>query len=139
MVLSSFADNPVTDTESISVIVNMDNPVTKLTRDEVKLYYLRKIKKRWPELNKNIRPADRKKPCAERNTFYSAVLDMNADDVEHYFVNKQIQNAERPQDKFNTEEEMIDFVADEPGAIGYIKTSSITDKVRARVKVVFTY
>ena len=124
--------------ESISIIVNKDNPVGDLNAGEVKLYYTRKIKKRWHELNKNIRPADRKNKCAERDAFYSSILGMKDYEVEEYFINKQVQNAERPQDKFGNEADLINFVADEPGAIGYIKTSSVTPEVRARVKIVLT-
>lgn len=119
------------------IIANKDNPITVLTASEVKLYYLRKIKKRWPGINKNIRPADRKKKCAERDSFYS-MLGMTDSQVEQYFMNKQLQNAERPPDKFSTEDELIDFVADEIGAIGYIKASSVTPEVLAKVKIVFT-
>ena len=123
--------------ESIVVIVNKGNPVTTLSASEVKLYYLRKIKKRWPEINKNIRPADLKKQCGERDAFY-ALLGLSDSEVEQYFVTKQLQNAERPPDKFATEAELIDFVAEEIGSIGYIKASSITPGVSAKVKVVFT-
>jgi len=59
--------------------------------------------------------------------------------VEEYFINKQLQNAERPQDKFGSEGDLINFVAEETGAIGYIKTSSITPEISARVKVVLTF
>lgn len=131
-------NSPVPMAESISVIVNKDNPVDNMSAGQVKLYYTRKIKKRWPELNKNIRPADRKNKCPERDAFYSLVLNMKDDEVEEYFINKQIQNAERPQDKLATEAAMINFVAEEPGAIGFIKTSSVTPEVKARVKIVLT-
>jgi ABC-type phosphate transport system substrate-binding protein len=132
-------DTPMPPTsESIVVIVHKDNPVGTLSAGEVKLYYTRKIKKRWPELNKNIRPADRKSKCAERDTFYSAVLGMKDNEVEEYFINKQLQNAERPQDKFASEADLINFVAEEPGAIGYIKASSLTSEVKARVKIILT-
>lgn len=124
-------------TESIAVIVNKENPVSTLTASEVKLYYLRRIKKRWPEIDKNIRPADQKKPCEEREAFYQ-LLGLNDSQVEQYFVTKQLQNAERPPDKFATESDMINFVAEEVGAIGYIKASSVTPEVMAKVKVVFT-
>jgi ABC-type phosphate transport system substrate-binding protein len=126
-----------TTTESIVVIVNKGNPVTTLSAGEVKLYYLRRIKKRWPEINKNIRPADQKKQCGERDAFY-ALLGLDDSQVEQYFVTKQLQNAERPPDKFTTEADMINFVAEEIGAIGYIKASSVTPEVIAKVKVVFT-
>lgn len=138
VLLSSFNETKTINNEGLAIIVNKDNPVTRLSVSEAKLYYLRKIKKRWPQLNKNIRPADRKRKCSERDAFYQNVLGMTDNEVEQYFVNKQIQNAERPQDKFSSEEEMIDFVADEPGAIGYIKASSITPEVRAKIKIVLT-
>ena len=123
--------------EAIAVIVHKDNPMSSLTESEVKLYYLRKIKKRWPGLNKNIRPADRKKPCAERSAFY-VLLGMDIVQIERYFGNKQLQNAERPPDKFSTETEMINFVAEEVGGIGYIQASSVTPEIMTKVKVVFT-
>jgi ABC-type phosphate transport system substrate-binding protein len=124
-------------TESIAVIVNKDNPVTTLSASEVKLYYLRRIKKRWPEIDKNIRPADQKKRSDERDAFYN-LLGLNDSQVEQYFVTKQLQNAERPPDKFTTDADMINFVAEEIGAIGYIKASSATPEVMTKVKVVLT-
>jgi ABC-type phosphate transport system substrate-binding protein len=138
MLLTSF-EEPAPALESIVVIVHKDNPVGTLNAGEVKLYYTRKIKKRWPELNKNIRPADRKNKCPERDAFYFGVLGMKDSDVEEYFINKQLQNAERPQDKFTTEADLINFVAEEPGSIGFIKTSSLTAEVKAKVKVVLTF
>jgi ABC-type phosphate transport system substrate-binding protein len=122
----------------IIVIVNKENPVESLTASEAKLYYLRKLKKRWPVINKNILPADRKKKCPEQDYFYSKVLGMSATDVEQYFVNRQLQNAERPQDKFLTEAEIINFVASEPGAIGYVSANALTPELKSRVKVVLT-
>lgn len=133
----SFDTRPRAVAEPIVIITNIDNPLKELTASEVKLYYLRKIKKRWPEINKNIRPVDRKKKCPERDSFYS-LLGMDDNQVEQYFMNKQLQNAERPPDKFSTEAEVINFIADEIGAIGYIKASSVTPEVLAKVKIVFT-
>ncbi len=123
--------------EGFAVIVNKGNPVTVLSASEVKLYYLRRIKKRWPVINKNIRPADQKKHSEERAAFYD-LLELTEFQVEQYFVTKQLQNAERPPDKFSTEADMINFVAEEIGAIGYIKASSVTPEVMKKVKVVFS-
>lgn len=110
---------------TIAVIVNTQNSVTTLTAGEVKLYFLRKIKTRWPDNNKAIRPADRKTNCPEQQCFYAKILMMTAADVETYFVTKQYQNALKPQDKFNTDAELIEFVAAEPGAIGFISATSL--------------
>lgn len=135
--LMSFDSEHGTTEESIAVIVNKDNPVATLSTGEVKLYYLRRIKKRWPIINKNIRPADQKKSSEERDAFY-ALLGMTAFEVDQYFITKQLQNAERPPDKFSSEADLINFVADEIGAIGYIRASSITPEILEKVKVVYT-
>ena len=131
--LSGFR-NHKPESVNIIVIVNKDNPVTKLTAGEVKLYWLRKIKKRWPELNKNIKPVDRKSACPEQETFYSKVLNMTATDVETYFSQKQYESAEKPQDKFSTDAAIVDFVSEEPGAIGYVNANANISS--ANVKVV---
>lgn len=135
---SSFTTSSSSAGTEIAVIVNKDNPIASLSAGEAKLYYLRKIKKRWEGINKNIRPADRKTKCAEQEVFYSKVLGMVADDVEKYFIARQYQNAEKPQDKFASDKDIIDFVSDEGGAIGYVNTGSLTAEAKTKVKVVLT-
>jgi hypothetical protein len=132
VVLSAFAPAPA----EIAIIVNKGNTVDKLTVGEVKLYWLRKIKKRWPDINKNIKPADRNAKVSEQDTFYSKVLGMSASDVETYFTQKQYDSAEKPQDKFASDAAMIDFVGEEAGAIGFVNAGSLTPEAKAKVKVV---
>lgn len=134
VVLMSFAPAPAAT--EIAIVINKENPVEKLTAGEVKLYWLRKIKKRWPELNKNIKPADRKTKSPEQDTFYAKVLNMSAADVETYFNTKQYESGEKPQDKFPSDAALIDFVAEEAGAIGFVNTASLTPEAKAKVKVV---
>lgn len=120
----------------IVIIVNKDNPVSELSISESKLYWLRKIKKRWPDINKNIKPVDRKSSGAEQQHFYKKVLNMSAGDVETYFTQKQYENAEKPQDKFSSDKQILDFVSEEIGAIGYV--SSAADLSDFNVKIVCT-
>lgn len=122
----------------IVVIIHKENPVASLSAGEAKLYWLRKIKKRWPDINKNIKPADRKGKCAEQDVFYGKVLGMSASDVENYFTQKQYESAEKPQDKFTNDAAIIDFVSSEAGAIGYVNANALNDEVKSKVKVVLT-
>lgn len=137
LLISSSSFNFIADGR-IAIIVNNDNPAEKLTAGEAKLYWLRKIKKRWPETNKNILPVDRKAKCAERDAFYAKILNMSADDVESYFSNRQYQNAEKPQDKFASDSEIIEFVSKEIGAIGFVSQSALSGDAKSKVKVVLT-
>ena len=138
LLCSSFiALKPAPSTEEFAVIINKENTINVLTPSEVKLYYLRKLKKRWTEINKNIRPVDRKNSCPEQNAFYGKILSMSAIEVEKYFVNKQLQSAERPPDKFLTDAEVINFVASEPGAIGYVNLKSLGGDNKVKVVLQF--
>jgi ABC-type phosphate transport system substrate-binding protein len=120
----------------VAIIISKENPVEKLTAGEVKLYWLRKIKKRWPELNKNIKPVDRKTKNAEQDLFYAKVLGMSSADVETYFNAKQYESGEKPQDKFSSDAEITAFVGEEAGAIGFVNIASLTPEAKAKVKVV---
>lgn len=131
--LSAFA--PAAGPE-LAIIVNKENPVDKLSAGEVKLYWLRKIKKRWPELNKNIKPVDRKSRNAEQDAFYETILGMSAADVETYFNARQYESGEKPQDKLPSDDAIIQFVSEEAGAIGFVNTASLTPEAKAKVKVV---
>lgn len=138
MLFSSFTNTtPPLLTSDIVVVINAENPVSSMTAGEVKLMWLRKIKKRWPQLNKNIKPTDRKSKCQERETFYDKVLNMTADEVESYFIQKQYQNAEKPADKFNSDTEIIDFISNEPGAIGFVSAAAAAAN-KDKVKIVFS-
>jgi ABC-type phosphate transport system substrate-binding protein len=123
----------------MAVIVNKENTLTTLSPGEAKLYYLRKLKSRWPGINKGIRPADRKSKCVEREAFYGTILKMSEAEVSAYFAERQFQNAERLPDKFSSDAEIIDFVEQEAGSIGYVNTKSLTAEARARVNVVLEF
>jgi ABC-type phosphate transport system substrate-binding protein len=120
----------------LAVIVNPENPITSISESEAKLYWLRRVKKRWPEINKNIKPADRTTSCPEQNAFYSKVLKMSVIDVENYFSQKQYESGEKPQDKLLSDAAIIDFVSREPGAIGFVNVNALTAEAKTKVKVV---
>lgn len=138
LICAGFKVNKRSGGVPVAIIVNAENPVNTLTAGEVKLYWLRKIKSRWPVINKNIKPVDRKSKCSEQETFYWKVLSMTTDDVETYFITRQYQNAQKPQEKFNSDKEIIEFVSEEPGAIGFINAASFSGEAKSKVKVVLT-
>lgn len=119
---------------SIVIIVNKENPTSDLTVSQAKLYWLRRTKKRWPEINKNIRPVDRKKDCPEQQIFYKKVIAMKALDIDNYFLQRQYESSESPQEKFANDNAILEYVAAQDGAIGYI--NSATDISKFNVKIV---
>lgn len=138
VLLSSFStrENATTGTNAeIIIIANPGNPITTLSAAQVKEFYLREKTRRWPAINKNIRPTDRKTHCEEQEVFYKKVLGMLADDVERYFISRQYQNAEKSQDKFATDKEIIEFVGTEVGAIGFVNAASLNTEAKGKIKV----
>ncbi len=99
---------------------------------------MKRIKKRWAEINKAIRPADRKKKCIEKEAFYAKILGMQTDEVELYFAKLQFENAEKPQEKVNSDQEMIQYISEEIGSIGYVNLNSISEKDKENIKIVCT-
>ncbi|TAF75827.1 MAG: hypothetical protein EAZ53_05095 [Bacteroidetes bacterium] len=135
LLFGAFSPNNIQD-QTLVIIVHKDNPVESLSLSEVKLYWLRKVKKRWPTINKNIRPVDSKSKSPEQQAFYKKVLNMSATDVEAYFNQKQYESAEKPQDKFGNERDIIEFVADQEGAIGFVNSNSLSADMKSKIKIV---
>lgn len=122
-----------------AIIVNKENPVTTLTAGEAKLYFLRKLKSRWPGINKNIKPVTRKLKSPERDAFHTTILKMSDAEVDNYFAERQFQNAEKLPDKVSSDADVISFVENEIGAIGFVSSQSLSGEARQRIKVVFEF
>jgi ABC-type phosphate transport system substrate-binding protein len=136
--LGSFTERPVAAGDFV-IIVNSENPIAALSAGEAKLYFLRKLKNRWPGINKNIRPVSRKSKCGERDAFYSSILKMNDVEVDNYFAERQFQNAEKPPEKFANDAEVISYVEQEIGGIGFVSAKSLTPANKAKVKAVLDF
>ena len=135
---SSFTETPAPGGDFV-IIVNNQNPIGALTPGEAKLYFLRKLKNRWPGINKNIRPVTRKTKCGERDAFYGTILKMNDTEVDNYFSERQFQNAEKLPEKFGSDAEVIGYVEQEVGAIGFVSAKSLTPANKSKVKSVLEF
>lgn len=125
------------NSQNMCIIVNAENPVSTLTASQVKLTYLRKINKRWKELNKNIVPVDAKTNGEGRKKFLTEVLDMTQDELTRYFTEREYQNAEAPPMKLTTDEEILAFVSNNIGAIAFVPKSLV--KPESKVKIVLSF
>lgn len=135
VLLSGFISPPANNT--LAIIVNTNNPIEKMTATVVRIYWLRTGKKRWPTLNKNIKPVNRKTKCKEKEMFLNKILELKDDELEAYFVAKQYQYAEAPPEKFSTDAEIIEYVGNEDGAIAFVNAASVATVNNPKVKVVY--
>lgn len=133
--VDSKVDSSFALTGTIKVIVNKDNPISGLDAVQAKLYFLRKVKSRWPQINKNIKPVERKGNPASRQTFLSNVLKMSGADVERYFMEKQYQKAIPLPAKVSSDQEVINYVKNNVGAIGYVEVGTATSDVKVLFEI----
>ena len=119
----------------IVVIVNNDNSTENMSAGKVKLYYLRKIKKRWPSNNASIKPVNLKGGSAK--TSFLGLLKMADSEMAQYFKQRQFANAEAPPVNVASESEMIKYVSENAGAIGYVSKATY-DANSSKVKAVLT-
>lgn len=133
--LVSFAPVPAKPKVEIAIIINAANPSGKMGADFVKNFWLRRFVKRWKEINKSVSPVDRKNKCEEQETFYNAILGLPSNAVEAYLAAKQYQSGDAPPQKFSTDAEIINYVGQEIGAIGYVNAASVKES-DTNVKVI---
>lgn len=108
---------PLASAEEILVIVNSDIPVKALTSKQLALIYKRKIiltpqGTRWNPINLQ---ADN----TLRRVFSQQVFHQLPEDMESYW-NVQYFNGITPPYVVSSQQAMLHFVLDTPGAIGYI-------------------
>lgn len=110
--------------QSMVVIVNNENPKESLKQIEVKLYYLRKVKQVWPGTQESIQPVVLSNNSSVKETFLANVLKMPEAEVTAYFKQRQFANAEQMPPSFSTEADVIKYVSENKGAIGYVSQSA---------------
>ena len=120
----------------LAVVVHKSNPLTSLSEVEVRTYYLSLSERNWPNTHLPIIAVQKKESCLEKELFCAQILHMSSDDVERYFTNKQFHNL--PVQSFANDAEVLAFITQEPGAIGYVNVQSLTPQVRSQVKVLST-
>lgn len=115
------------------VIVNNSNGISSMKSVEVKLYYMRKIKQQWPEMGVAILPVGISSNQKSKEAFLTTVMKMSDSELDAYFKQRQFANAEALPATFATEEEVIDYVAKNKGAIGYV-SKAVYDAKSTKVK-----
>ena len=132
--LSVFPAHPVTATDPVVVIVNTANPATSLDVATIRKYYENDLL-RWED-GREITLYDLRVKDAARQTFSREVLQKAPDTVAMEWANRKITNtAKNPPRTVSSEVLMQARVGKDPGAIGYLRRSTLSS---GDVKVVAT-
>ena len=116
--LSSGAGN---DAEpAFQVVVNPANEVKTIGRDELSKIFLRKVlaRRRWD--GEATLPVDQKDGSAIRDAFILWVHKRSVLAVSHYWQQQALSGRGAPPPERANDTQVMEYVADNPGAIGYV-------------------
>lgn len=122
----AFMSVPVSAQGGFKVIVNETNPHTELTREAVSRIFLKKTST-WSS-GKPATPVDLVESSAARMAFSRAVLRMDVAAVKGYWQSAIFSGRGVPPSAKALDSDVIAFVRDTPGAIGYVRGNAVIDE-----------
>ena len=126
LAISSFAH------AGVAIIVNPDSALTAASKTEVVNIFLGKSKS---VQGTRLTPYDLEKGQIARDHFYKKVVRKNESQLKAYWSRLIFTGKGLPPTAYASEQDVLDTVADDAGAIGYVSS----DKVNGSVKVLVTF
>lgn len=114
--------------QPFKVVVHPSVPVTSLDRAFVADVFLKK-RTRWSD-DELIRPVDLRGNSVTRKRFSEDVLKRSVDAVRAYWQQRIFSGRDTPPPELHSEEAVVRFVSQYPGAIGYVSPELKTDGAR---------
>jgi ABC-type phosphate transport system substrate-binding protein len=122
-----FLLGPALAADDLVVITNTGSGVEKLTRDEAVNIFMGRYKKLPSGIT--ALPVD---AIGDKDGFYKALVGKELPEIQSYWARLVFSGQGSPPRQMENAEEVIDVVANNKGAIGYVDRK----KVNARVKII---
>ena len=104
------------------LIANSANPVSELSSDAVARFYLKKSR-RWPN-GGGVTPVDQSATSLVRTAFTREVLGRTIGEMRDYWLKQTLSGADVPPVSRGADADVIDFVAQDAGAIAYVSAAT---------------
>src|SRR5262245_38679713 len=121
-------DQKAATAEGYKVVVNTANTTASLKRGDVADMFLGKTSK-WPDGGKVV-PVDQSAVSPVRAAFTKQVLGKNVDGVVNYWQQAVFSGRGVPPKAKGSDQEVVDFVSANAGAVGYVSAETPADKVK---------
>ena len=108
---------------SFKIIVNKSNSTSTLTKKEVSKLFLKKTT-RWKELDIKVNPVDLTDDSAVRIKFSNEILGKKVGAVKAYWQKLIFSGRKVPPPEKKSDSDVLKYVQDNPGAIGYVSASA---------------
>ena len=110
------------------LVANPSVAATAVSRAEASRMFLR-LQSAWPE-GGNVRPVDQAKTSPVRDSFSREVLGKSVPAVEQYWTQAIFSGRAVPPVEKRTDADVLAYVRETPGAIGYVSASTPTEGVK---------
>lgn len=124
-----FAISGITSAQSYKVIVNNSNPVSSLSKKEVSDLLLKK-KSKWSN-GTSVTPVDQLSGSGVREAFSSQIHGRSTSSIRSFWQQAAFSGTATAPPEKTSDEEVIEFVKKNPGAIGYVSPSAKTSDVKS--------
>ncbi len=113
------------------IIINSSNSETSLKKVQVARLFLKKVTI-WKN-NDNVLPVDLLKSSPIRKQFSKEVLDKSISAINSFWLKKLYSGRGIPPAEHKTDLEVLQYVQEHPGAIGYVSASADLSKYKVKV------
>ena len=114
--------------QTYKVIVNNTNPISSIDKSELSDYFMKKETKYLD--GKRIIPVDQKGNSSVRKSFTSEVHQKSVTAVKSFWQQAVFQGKDTPPVEKSSDDAVIAYVANNPGAIGYVSIGATTSGVK---------
>lgn len=124
LVLAPFSATAQDAGAGFKVIIHGDNPLDSMSAKELSKVFLKKTKQ-WPiEQKLRIEAYDLDDDADAREAFTRAIHGKSVSAIQSYWQRKIFTGKDVPLDEVDSDAEMMEKVAAEPGAVGYVSAST---------------
>jgi ABC-type phosphate transport system substrate-binding protein len=117
-----FASTLFAQSAKHQVIVNKDNSISSLSKNQLKKIYTKKMTK-WEDGSK-IKPIDLQKSSEVRSSFSDNVLKKSISAMRAFWQRQIFSGKGVPPPEKKSDADVIEYVKNNPGAIGYVSANA---------------
>ena len=118
----------------ISIVVHADNATDSLSKKQlIDLYMGRYVA--FPD-NQSAQPLDTLTPEGLKSTFYKRLVNMPLSRVNAYWSRVRFTGRATPPETYADEQMVLNFIAENPNAIGYVFSDALNKQQKQKVKVI---
>ncbi len=112
--------------QKLAVIVNVSNPASSITKEQVQDFYYRKVRQ-WPD-GTALRFFDRGEDSPERSDFLKSVMKKTARQLDQYWISQKLVSGASAPTPVGPDRLVESLVSRFPGGMSYVSESFVPSK-----------